>query len=81
MAEEGSASQWVIEVTQPAGDFTDCDDLPGVSESVMTADMPASRATFTMAPGSSREEALAVLDCVEERQVAPSRAVLVDRQP
>lgn len=79
---EGNGTpMWVVEITHPAGDFAECHELPGVSESVMSADMPASRATLTMAPGSSREEALAVLACVEERQVAPSEAVLVDRQP
>ena len=75
------APVWVVEVADPAGEFAECTELPGVGESVMSADMPASFASFPMVAGSSREEALAVLACVEKNQVSPSRAVLVDRAP
>ncbi len=61
----GAGEVWVVGIGYPEGDWAGCFEDDSVAQSLMSADMPASRAAATFTPQASEEDVRRVVDCLD----------------
>ncbi|MGV8965419.1 MAG: hypothetical protein ACOH2F_03995 [Cellulomonas sp.] len=56
---------WVIAIDHPRGDWNRCFDDPAVAESLMSADLPSSRAAATLRTTATKADVERIATCLD----------------